>query len=205
MQAVYAIRFSRSSQLSSTCQARHHGRPITVQITPAGPLSSAKPGQDAVLVHQSAAFCLCGTHLTQNLKQDFTSFLFSSCSPVSFLISSSYFLLHLSLFFLFGSFLIAFLLSCFSRTFFFISSSSVFCIKLLLFLPQFFFTYLSFFLLPVVFFVSSKFSSLLSFSSSLLCNCSSFSSSSPVSFIAFQSFFCYLLSSSAVFFFFFTF
>ena len=114
-------------------QARHHGWPITVQITPAGLLSSDKAGQDAVSVHLSAAFCLCGTHLTQNLKQDFTSFLFSSCSPVSFFISSSYFLLHLSTFFLFGSFLIPFLLSCFYLgTFFFflfIASSSVFCIN----------------------------------------------------------------------------
>ncbi len=51
--------------------------------------------------------------------------------------------------------------------FLFIASSSVFCINLLLFVPQFFFTYLSFFLPPVVFFVSSKFSSILSFSSSV--------------------------------------
>ncbi len=121
-------------------QARHHGWPITVRITPAGPLSSVKAGRDAVSVHQSAAFYLCGTHLTQNLKQDFTSFLFSSCSPVSFLISSSYFLLHLSTFFLFGSFLIpfSFLLFFLGPFFFslFLASSFVFCINLLLFVPS---------------------------------------------------------------------
>ncbi len=57
-------------------QGRRYGPSTTVQITPAGPLSSSEAGLDAVLGRLSAAFGLCGLEGGQFQGSQFLEGLF---------------------------------------------------------------------------------------------------------------------------------